>query len=123
VVPEADATIEVGDSPTRPIRAGDSIWVANTGSATVSQVNPATGEIVATIEVGSRPLTPVAAGDSIWVPNSADGTITRIDSLTGAVRDTVTVGDSPLPPADDGRGGLWVVTNTDSGTLSRINIE
>ena len=63
------ATIDVGDGPSAIAVGGDSVWVANTASGTVSRIDPETNtEIVETIEVGQAPAGLVARRRNlIWV--------------------------------------------------------
>ena len=60
-------TIPVGRAPVGIAYGEGSVWVANSGSGTVSRINPANGKLVRTIRVGGSP-TGIAAGSGfVWV--------------------------------------------------------
>ena len=58
----------------------NSIWVANNGDGTVSQINVATGTVVGTYTVGTAPVGVAfdSSTNSIWVTNSTSNNLTRI---------------------------------------------
>jgi YVTN family beta-propeller protein len=98
----------------------DSIWVSNSGQATVNRYNPSTfveGPI-GTTAVGTRPTGIIAGAGAIWVTNTAADTVSRIDPQSGAAP-PIAVGDGPTAVTVGG-DAVWVV-NRDSGTLSRID--
>ncbi|MBA3261983.1 MAG: hypothetical protein H0T69_05855 [Thermoleophilaceae bacterium] len=43
-----------------------SVWVANSGSGTVSRIDPVRGRVVATIQVPRRPNRIATDGRSVW---------------------------------------------------------
>jgi YVTN family beta-propeller protein len=97
-----------------------SIWVSNSGEATVYRYNPSTfveGPIQTTA-VGTRPTGIAIGAGAVWVTNTADDTVTRIDLRSGAAPH-IPVGDGPTAVTVVG-DAVWVV-NTGSGTLSRID--
>jgi YVTN family beta-propeller protein len=79
----------------------DMIYVANSGSDTVSVIDGATGTVTATIPVGSEPagvgVDPVT--DMIYVANHNAPTVSVIDGATNTVTATLTVGTTRGPDA------------------------
>jgi len=105
---------------------GTSIWIANSGSDTVSKMNPATGAMTQTaLPSGSLPLEVAFDGTNIWVTDNGTGQVSKIVAATG-----VKVGDfntsliadvttsAPLGVAFDGTN-IWVANNG-KGTVSKI---
>jgi YVTN family beta-propeller protein len=43
------------------------VWVVNTGSGTLSRIDPATNEVERTIEIGNAPAGIVLAAGLLWV--------------------------------------------------------
>jgi YVTN family beta-propeller protein len=109
-----------GSSPTAIAVGAGSLWVANSGDATVDRFNPATfaeGPI-RTISVGRRP-TGIAYGEgALWIANRGDDTVTRVDPSTGSTLD-IRVADEPVAVAV-GAGAVWVA-NFGAGMVSRID--
>ena len=99
-----------------------SIWVSNSGDATVTRYNPASftgGPLDPIYNVSARP-TGVAAGEAIWVTNTADNSVSRIDPNSNTVV-PVGVGEAPTAVAVT-EDAVWVV-NSGDGTISRIDPE
>ena len=73
------------------------IYVANSGSSTVSVIDPATNTVTATVTVGAGPdavaVNPVT--EQVYVANGGGTTVSVIDGATNAVTATVTVGTQP----------------------------
>jgi YVTN family beta-propeller protein len=109
-----------GSQPSALVVANGSIWVANSGDATVQRFNPSTFEVgpVRTISVGERPLAIAFGEGSVWVANASDDSVTRIEPSSGATT-TIRVGHEPTAIAI-GAGAVWVA-NKDDGTISRID--
>ena len=111
-----------GASPAAVAAGSGSVWVANSGDATVHRFDPTTFEegSIRTITVGRRP-TGIAYGEgAIWVANLEDDTVTRIDPGTNSAS-TIRVGDRPAAVAVS-PGAVWVA-NSGDGTVSRIDTE
>jgi YVTN family beta-propeller protein len=109
-----------GSSPAALAVGSGSVWVANSGDATVQRFDPTTFEEgpIRPISVGRRP-TAIAYGESaVWVANLEDDTVTRIDPGTNSTF-TIRVGDRPAAVAV-GAGAVWVA-NSGDGTVSRID--
>ncbi|MEV7676743.1 YncE family protein [Streptomyces sp. NPDC088752] len=71
------------------------IYVPNTGSNTVSVIDPATYRVVATVPVGDQPQHVVPSWDlkTLWVNNNRGHTLTPIDPATGRAGKPVEVHD------------------------------
>ena len=106
------AVVPVGTTP-RGVAVGRSVWVANSGDGTVSQVDPRTLELVKTVGIGAQ-ATDVATGTGgVWVATGNDNTLVQMHPGTGAVLATL-----PLPNEKDqpttapavavGEGAVWV---------------
>lgn len=59
--------IPVGSRPTGLSVTDDAVWVANSGSNTVSRIDPHTDEVAATIPVPERPYRIAADSQGVWV--------------------------------------------------------
>jgi YVTN family beta-propeller protein len=111
-----------GATPAAVVVGSGSVWVANSGEATVSRFNPSTFEEgpLRSPSVGRRPMGIAFGEGAIWVANAGDDAITRIDPSTYAAT-TIPVGDEPVAIAV-GQGAVWVA-NAAAGTVSRIDPE
>lgn len=113
------ATVQVGQSPAGMAYGAGSLWVANEGAGTVSEVDPRTSRVVQTIDVGSAPTAVAVTGDDVWVVNGGDATVSRVNARTDREVQKVDVGNSPSAVAA-GAGGIWVA-NTADDTVQRID--
>jgi YVTN family beta-propeller protein len=109
-----------GSAPAGIVVGSGSVWVANSGEATVSRFNPSTFEEgpLRSPSVGTRPLGIAFGEGAIWVANAGDDAVTRMDPNTYAAR-TIPVGDEPVAIAV-GEGAVWVAS-AGAGTVSRID--
>lgn len=109
-----------GTQPAGILFAAGSVWVANSGDATVEQFSPKTFREgpVKSFNAGTQPQGLTYADGAIWVANAGDDFVTRIDPSIGANRQ-ITVGAGPTALAS-GAGAVWVA-NTKAGTVSRID--
>ena len=76
-------TIAVGSDPYGDSSDGTHVWVANTGSDTVTEIDASTGDVVQTIPVGRDPWAVSSDGTHVWVTNNGDDTVTELDASTG----------------------------------------
>ena len=115
------------------------MYVANTGSNTVSVINTTTGQRIdantsifsTDISVGSSPsaLAASADGKRLYVANTGSGTVsvintdnyTRIDANTSIWSTDISVGSSPSALALSADGKHLYVANRGSNTVSVIN--
>lgn len=109
-----------GSQPAGVVVAADSVWVANSGDATVQRFSPETfrQDPLQTFNVGRQPSGIVYADGAIWVANAGDDVVTRIDPDTGATA-LISVGAGPLALAY-GSGSVWVASTT-ARIVSRID--
>jgi YVTN family beta-propeller protein len=111
-----------GQNPAGIVVGSGSVWVSNSGDATVTRYNPATfteGPLDDPFRVGTRP-TGIAGDLAIWVANTASHSVTRIDPDSGVVV-AIPVGERPTAVAVD-EDAVWVA-NSGEGTISRIDPE
>jgi len=98
----------------------DSVWVANGGDDTVTQIDRSSGEVVRTVGVGRRPLGIAVGLGAVWVTSYDDDTLTVLDSATGARSGpAIPVGHQPRGVAV-AAGGIWVA-NAGDGTVTRLD--
>ena len=85
-----------GSQPAASSVAGDSVWVTNSGDATVQRfsVRSFTEGPVRIFNVGERPTGIAYAEDAIWVASSGDDVVRRIDPGSAATL-PIPVGDGP----------------------------
>jgi class 3 adenylate cyclase/streptogramin lyase len=119
------APIPTGTLPSGVAFGSGSVWVANKGDQTLSQIDPFTKAVVKTIPLGG--LTPdavAAVPGAVWVFNGVSGTLLRIDPDVGTVAQKIHATGS-LSPAGGGGGvavgggAVWAVSS--SSTLVRID--
>ncbi len=79
----------VGQGPAAITYAFGSIWVANELDASVTRVDPSTGDVRAAVPVGKDPISLVGAGDRLWVSSAQDGSLTAIDPASDSVASTI----------------------------------
>ena len=97
-----------GSRPFAVLSAAGYIWVANSGSDTVSKIDPVTNSVVgAPIPVGKSPRGLAYDGTSIWVANNGSGDISKINPTTNSVTSTIDMRSSPLSMVWDGTD-MWV---------------
>ena len=120
----AVTSIAVGANPVRVAVSpdGSSVWVANIGGNSVSQIDTATSTVVGSTTVGVSPVGVAVSpdGKSVWVTNYGDGTVSQIDTATSTVVGSTTVGAGPIGVAVGPDGSSVWVTNYGSSTVSRI---
>jgi DNA-binding SARP family transcriptional activator/ABC-type branched-subunit amino acid transport system substrate-binding protein/DNA-binding beta-propeller fold protein YncE len=131
--PDDARTVERFELPQRVdgIAVGPrSIWVISAASASVLEIDPASGSVEARYEVTSRPGSTrpipiaIAAGeDAVWVLNGNTPSVTRIDPELDAVAETIQLGVGSIPTAiATGAGAAWVALSGD-GSVARIDAD
>jgi YVTN family beta-propeller protein len=100
-------TYRVGAHPQGLASDGTDIWVANTGSNSVTRLDAATGAAVGTYAVGVEPVGVAFDKTSIWVTNYVSNSVTKLDAATGALVGTYAVGTGPGGVVFDGTN-IWV---------------
>jgi YVTN family beta-propeller protein len=109
-----------GSQPAGVVAAGGSVWVTNSGDATVQRFNSETFRQgpLQTFNVGRRPEGIIYADGAIWVASAGDAVVTRIDPSSGATL-PISVGEGPSALVS-AAGAVWVA-NTAARTVSRID--
>jgi hypothetical protein len=110
---------------------GTNMWITNYGSNSISQVVATTGAVTNYALSSCPTLYGVAFesfdGLNLWVSCHTSNVVAEVTTSTGGVLRTVTVGQGPLSVVYDGETGqtngpfVWI-TNTDSGTVSKISL-
>lgn len=102
---------------------GTTAYVANSGSGTVSEVNANTGSLLRTFSVGAYPRALAVTGDGaeLFVINYLGNSVTEI-RLTDGSSNTFLVGHWPTSIAMSTYDNLAYVTNSDSDTISVIEL-
>ena len=99
----------------------DDVWVANSGSASVTRLTNA-GAIVAIIPVGNTPTgVAVDAAGKVWVTNLGSDSATRIDPATNTVDLTVALGPGAGPYNYSDMTGSILIGAPDSGTWTLVH--
>jgi DNA-binding beta-propeller fold protein YncE len=104
--------IPVGDAPGAVAVGGGGIWVANTGSETVTYINARRPRIRSRIPVGEDPSAIAVGPANVWVANFGDRTVSKIDIDSRGVTETIPVGAAPIDLAAPS-GFVWVSTEDD----------
>jgi len=109
-----------GSQPAGVVAAGGSVWVTNSGDATVQRFSAETFSEgpLQTFNVGRRPAGIIHADGAIWVASAGDAVVTRIDPGSGATI-PISVGEGPSALAST-TGAIWVA-NTAARTVSRVD--
>lgn len=112
-------TVPVGAAPFGLLfRAARDLYVANTGSGTVSELWTST--VGRTITVGHNPRGDMGFdGRYLWVTNTDDNTVSRVDVSSGTGTTTFDVGRQPHGVAPDWHGAVWVV-NLGEDTVMKL---
>jgi peptide/nickel transport system substrate-binding protein len=105
----------IASTPLGVATSPGSVWVADSDSNTVVQVNAQTGAVRARVNVGNGPTVIAATpgGDAIWAVNSHDGTVSRINTTTAIVTAAQSVGADPTG-IGVGEGAVWVAVSSTS---------
>ncbi len=103
----ATIALTAGAYPNAVAAGSDAVWVTNSGTNTVSRIDPSTNAVAAPIPLRVAPDS-VAVGDNVvWIGSRAADSVLRIDPATNAVAATMPVCDQPRAVAADGTG-VWV---------------
>lgn len=116
---EERVRVTVGDSPAEVTFASSAnlAFVANTGSDTVTVLDPTNGAILATQAVGDAPVGAWPGRDGrMYVDNEAGKSLSVIDPASRDVVATYPLGFTPALAGIAPNGELWV-TDTENGKL------
>jgi sugar lactone lactonase YvrE len=112
------AQISTGAAPIAASFADDSGWVANTGDASVTRFDPATGRVQATVAVPGGNIGPLLATPSaIWVSVYGGAAVVRIDPTDNTVSATIQVGVHPQRMTLIGPT-LWLVEDAENDIVA-----
>lgn len=125
VLPPADATIPVGDSPLGVTLTPDGAraYVANRASNSVSVIDTATNTVTATIAAAGGPtlLAFSPDGTRAYLTLSDAGALGVIDTATNTVTTTIAVGAGAVGVAVTPNGAHAYVTSQNANTLSVVD--
>ena len=96
------------------------VWVANAGSATLTELDPATGRVVRTVPTGALPGGVALDGDTVYVAAQVPPSAHRGGTLTLAIANLPGVYEQPIPKSLDPASGYsaWeLLTLTNDGLL------
>jgi YVTN family beta-propeller protein len=106
--------VSVGARPTDISSDGTSVWVANTGDATVSRIDPKTRRVLSTTSTGGA-IDGLGAGPAgVWVTDLARAQAARLDpEFRGAVGARVRISNNApfygaRGPVAVGRAAVWI---------------
>jgi hypothetical protein len=117
--PYSDVTFPVEGGPFGVAFDGANIWVANSGSNSVTKLRASDGANLGTFSVGGGPLGIAFDGANIWVTNRGSNSVTKLRASDGASLGTFGVEFSPFGVAFDG-ANIWV-TNGERVTKLRAS--
>ncbi len=95
------------------------VWVIDTLSGRLSEIDPASGKIVGSTDVSGSPDAITAGGGSVWLLDREVGTVLEIDAATLTPGDTIRVG-SDETDITFGAGAVWLADGT-GNSLTRID--
>ena len=98
------AEIPVDGSPCFLIEAGGSVWVTGFDGNVLSEIDPATNEVVSTQAMPGGPCGMLEQDGTLWIETPNNGTIVRFDPDRGEVVERIRV-----------PGGVFGLTSTPSG--------
>jgi YVTN family beta-propeller protein len=84
------------------------VWVADPAGQDVSQIDPATGNLIERIPVDGEPGSIVSGGGAIWVASTIDATVRRINPTADLVTQTIRLPGANPGAIAYGAGRLWV---------------
>jgi YVTN family beta-propeller protein len=120
--------IPVGADPTGVawayVAGSRKVYVTNTGSDSVSVIDPVANTAIATITVGNHPFGVAATPDGkIYVTNLGSNTLSAINTATNKVIATIPVGDQPIgvAVAPTPKSLLLYVANSNDNNVSVID--
>jgi YVTN family beta-propeller protein len=102
---------------------GNTMYVANSGNATVSAISTASNVITNTIPVGVHPIAMAETpdGKKLYVVNSGSANVMVVNTVDKSVSTTLAVGVSPRWAVVRGDGARVYVLSHDDGMLTTIN--
>ena len=118
------SSIAVGSYPEDLAVSKGSVWVANAGDHTVSEVDAGSGRVTTTKGLTGAPVTLNVSGGTVWIGMSHVDQPTSIVRLTGVPNESaahvVELAEGPgllFPVIADGPSGLWVSLSSEPDTF------
>ena len=118
------SSISVGSYPEHLAVGGESVWVANAGDHTVSQIDARSGRVTTTKGLTGAPVTLNVSRDTVWIGMSHWDQPTSLVRLTGVPNESATnvveLTKGPgliYPVIADGPSGLWVSLDAEPDTF------
>jgi hypothetical protein len=98
------------------------MWIANSGSNTVTRLRNTDGTVLATINVGNQPTgVAVDAGGKVWATNLGSDNVMRIDPTTNLVDLTVTLRPGSAPYNYSDMTGSTLIAPPNTGTWTVVH--
>src|SRR5689334_10511988 len=94
------------------------LWVADSGTHELFQIDPATGSLRRTLTLDVQPSALAVAGGAIWVAGYNTATVEELASGSGRVIGRVHVGNGPVVLAA-AAGSLWVANGAPGSACGR----
>ena len=108
-------------APTGLAWDGHRLWVADLERATLSAVDPATGEVTATIDApGYQPQDLAWDGALLWVVDALDKTVYALDPTTGVISRALPTDTDAVKGLEWDGAALWTV-DAAAGLVSRLD--
>lgn len=122
------ASVAVQNTPLPVLYSNGSIWVGNTGSASVSRIDPATNTVTATITSAGILTSPTALAEddlgNVWVAcfDQYSGSVSRIDPATNTITASLYTADGYQPLGlGMGAGEMWASFAVAGGLYIRFD--
>jgi DNA-binding beta-propeller fold protein YncE len=106
--------VPVGSAPRGVAVTANSVWVANSGEGTVSQIDAERLRVVRTIGIGAQATEVAPADGALWVATGLDNTLVKIDARTGGVLGTLSFPPSVAAAAyavASRDGAVWAISS------------
>jgi DNA-binding SARP family transcriptional activator/DNA-binding beta-propeller fold protein YncE len=103
----------VGAGPRGAAVTGKTIWVANSGDGTVSEVDARSLKLVRNIGIGAQATEIAVGAGAVWVATGLDNTVVQLDARTGGTLHTFQLPrdiDASAYAIAAGDGKVWAVS-------------
>jgi YVTN family beta-propeller protein len=121
------ALLDVGLNPTHLAMKpdGGEIFVSNSGSDSISEIETQTNDVGTTFTIGSKPASGIVSGDNstLWVANYGADSISLYDIDDGKLVGSVHTGSAPQKLAFSADEHLLLATDSRSGDVSVIRTQ
>jgi DNA-binding SARP family transcriptional activator/DNA-binding beta-propeller fold protein YncE len=105
----------VGAGPRGAAVTAKTIWVANSGDGTVSEVDARSLKLIRNIGIGAQATEIAVAAGAVWVATGLDNTVVELDARTGGTLQTFRFArdiDSSTYAIAAGNGKVWAVSGS-----------